>query len=61
MILHMHIFLWLDNKIMPADIDKVISTEIPDPGCEAVLYEIVTKDKRFTDHVAASTLTLCVW
>ena len=38
---HAHILLWLDEKIRPNDIDKVISAELPDPDVDPVLHRIV--------------------
>ena len=38
---HIHILLWLEQKIRPESIDKVISAEIPDPELDPALHEIV--------------------
>lgn len=38
---HVHILLWLHVRIMPANIDSVISAEIPDPELDPLLYDIV--------------------
>lgn len=38
---HIHILLWLIQRITPDAIDKVISAEIPDPDNDRILYEIV--------------------
>lgn len=37
---HVHILIWLENKIRPDDIDSLICAEIPDPIQDPVLYEI---------------------
>lgn len=34
---HVHILLWLEEKIRPESIDKVISAEIPDPDLDPTL------------------------
>ncbi|XP_008482471.2 uncharacterized protein LOC103519163 [Diaphorina citri] len=38
---HVHILLWLQNRITPSQIDNVISAEIPDPQADPVLHDIV--------------------
>ena len=38
---HVHILLWLQDRIMPANIDNVISAEIPDPELDPLLYDII--------------------
>ena len=39
---HVHILLWLKEKIHPSEIDSVISAEIPDPTLDPELYKLVT-------------------
>lgn len=31
---HVHILLWLEEKVRPKFIDKVVSAEIPDPDID---------------------------
>lgn len=38
---HVHILLWLEEKMKPDMIDKVICAEIPDPELDPALHEIV--------------------
>lgn len=38
---HIHILLWLQHRISPSMIDKVISAEIPDPEQDPLLHNIV--------------------
>ncbi|KAE9528620.1 hypothetical protein AGLY_012195, partial [Aphis glycines] len=38
---HVHILLWLQNRISSNIIDNVISAEIPDPEQDPLLYDIV--------------------
>lgn len=38
---HMHVLLWLRDRIMPTNIDNVISVEIPNPEHDSLLYYIV--------------------
>ncbi|KAJ2941595.1 hypothetical protein O0L34_g14649 [Tuta absoluta] len=38
---HVHILLWLEEKIRPNEIDKVISAELPSPDDDPVLHRIV--------------------
>lgn len=38
---HIHILLWLEQRITPDKIDNVISAEIPDPEQDPLLYDIV--------------------
>lgn len=38
---HVHILLWLQDRIMPHQIDSVISAEIPDPEVDPALHDIV--------------------
>jgi len=40
---HIHILLWLKDKLCTADIDSVISAEIPDKESDPGLYNVVTK------------------
>jgi hypothetical protein len=40
---HIHILLWLENKITPDQIDDVISVEIPNPEEDPVLHDIVKR------------------
>jgi hypothetical protein len=39
---HAHILIWLVDKIRPKEIDSVISTELPDPTTDQLLFDIVT-------------------
>lgn len=39
---HIHILVWLAEKIHLSDVDKVISAEIPDRETDPLLYDIVT-------------------
>ena len=41
---HSHNLIWLKEKIRPADIDKVIRAEFPDPEQDGGLYEVVKKN-----------------
>ena len=41
---HVHILLWLKNKIRPSQIDSFISAEIPDPVQDPELYKLVTSN-----------------
>ena len=41
---HVHILLWLVNKIRANDVDKIISAEIPDVRSDTELHEIVIKN-----------------
>ncbi|GFY04397.1 ATP-dependent DNA helicase [Trichonephila clavipes] len=38
---HVHIILWLKDKIRPESIDKVICAELPDSKLDPSLYEII--------------------
>lgn len=38
---HIHILLWLKDKIKPEQIDTVISAEIPNPKTDPILFEVV--------------------
>lgn len=40
---HMHFLVWLKSKIIPNDIDKIISAELPDPNEDPILFEIIKK------------------
>lgn len=40
---HVHILLWLQDKIRPESIDNVISAEVPNPDTDLALYEIIKK------------------
>lgn len=39
--LHVHILLWLIDRINPIQTDSVISAEIPDPDLDPTLHEII--------------------
>ncbi|GFR24924.1 helitron_like_N domain-containing protein [Trichonephila clavata] len=38
---HVHILLWLEEKIRPESIDEVICAELPDSNIDPALYEII--------------------
>ncbi|GFQ85636.1 ATP-dependent DNA helicase [Trichonephila clavata] len=38
---HVHILLWLEDKIRPESIDEVICAELPDSNVDPALYEII--------------------
>lgn len=38
---HVHILLWLQQRITPDKLDSVVSAEIPDPDQESYLYAII--------------------
>uniref|UniRef100_UPI00358ED5B8 uncharacterized protein n=1 Tax=Myxine glutinosa TaxID=7769 RepID=UPI00358ED5B8 len=40
---HIHILVWLKDKIRPAQVDDIISAEIPNPTEDKVLHEVVVK------------------
>jgi hypothetical protein len=40
---HVHLLLWLQEKIRPNQVDTVISAEIPDSTKDPKLFEIITK------------------
>lgn len=41
---HAHILIWLKNKIMPVQIDDIISAELPNPHEDPILFEIITRN-----------------
>lgn len=48
---HAHILLWVEEKIRPDAVDKVISAEFPDKTEDPTLHEIVkTHDSRTMRH-----------
>lgn len=40
---HAHILIWLKTKILPIQLDNIISAEIPDPNVDSALFNIITK------------------
>lgn len=40
---HAHILLWLEKKIQPDEIDKIISAELPNKEVDPLLFDIVCK------------------
>lgn len=40
---HAHVLVWLKQKIMPTQIDDVISAELPNPTADPVLFESIRK------------------
>ncbi|XP_045453030.1 uncharacterized protein LOC123662192 [Melitaea cinxia] len=43
-LLHIHLLLWLTNKIRPDQIDTVITAELPDQDEDPTLYDIVVRN-----------------
>ena len=41
---HAHILVWLIHKIMPDQIDQIITAEIPDKNIDPALFDIFTKN-----------------
>ncbi|CAF4947498.1 unnamed protein product [Pieris macdunnoughi] len=41
---HVHILLWLKDKLRPDQIDNIISAEIPDPSTDKTLHDIIVKN-----------------
>ncbi|KAG5883854.1 hypothetical protein JTB14_034824 [Gonioctena quinquepunctata] len=41
---HVHLLLWLTEKLCPNQIDEVISAEIPNPERDRKLYDTVTEN-----------------
>ncbi|GFR05141.1 helitron_like_N domain-containing protein [Trichonephila clavata] len=41
---HVHLLLWLMEKLRPTHIDEVISAEIPTPETDRMLYDTMTKN-----------------
>lgn len=41
---HVHILIWLKDKLRPDRIDNVIRAEIPDPSSDQALHEIIIKN-----------------
>lgn len=41
---HCHLLFWLDTKIQPDEIDKIISAELPNKESDPTLFEIVSKN-----------------
>ena len=41
---HIHILVWLENKIHASEIDSIISAEIPDPNIDPELFDIIIKN-----------------
>jgi len=39
---HIHILLWLEDKMKPTDVDSIISAEIPDNNADPYLYDVIT-------------------
>ena len=39
---HLHLLLWMIDKIRPQDIDKIITAELPDPNTDPELFRIVS-------------------
>ena len=40
---HVHLLLWVKDKLRPHEIDTVIKAEIPDPNEDPLLYQLVIK------------------
>lgn len=40
---HVHILIWLETKMLPNQIDRIISAELPDPQNDPLLFEIIKK------------------
>ncbi|GFT29573.1 ATP-dependent DNA helicase [Nephila pilipes] len=38
---HVHILLWLEEKVRPDCIDEVVRAELPDPDQDQILHEII--------------------
>ena len=38
---HIHILLWLKDKVKPAEMDSITSAEIPDKDADPYLYDVI--------------------
>lgn len=41
---HVHILIWLAERIQPDQIDDIICAEIPDYEADPVLHDVITND-----------------
>lgn len=57
---HVHILIWLVNKIRFDDIDSLIYADISDPKHDSILHEIVKK-VWYMVHVVISIKAVNIW
>jgi hypothetical protein len=55
---HSHTLLWLKQKIRPADLDSIISAELPHPDEDPDLYQIISTQHSWTLRQPEHKLTM---
>lgn len=57
---HVHLLLWLKEKIRPNEIDSIISAELPDPDEDPALFETIKKQMLHGPCGAFNTSSPCM-